>query len=110
MHLVNISKRNSFVKDVFTTFQLPFRSILENKLLILEHYSGFTEEDLDNQSYFVFEEYIKIINEIVQEKKKQRDSEQQEQEKSKNNSNFNPSKLMSGFKSMSSVLGKFKKK
>lgn len=110
MHLTNISKRNSFVKDVFTTFQLPFRSILENKLLILKHYTGFCEEDLDNQSYFVFEEYIKIINDMVQEEKKRQTDSDKEQEKNKSGSNFNPSKLMGGFKSMSNVLGKFKKK
>jgi hypothetical protein len=110
MHLAQISKRNSFIKDVFTTFQMPFRSILENKLLILKHYTGFSEEDLDNQSYFIFEEYIKIINDTIKEEAKKQEIANNEQEKDKNLSNINPSKVMGGFKSMSNVLSKFKKK
>ena len=107
-HLKTSSKRNSFIKDIFNTFQIPLDSILQNKLLILKNYNGFTENDLDNQVYFLFEQYIVLINKFIEdENKKNREEESKKGENNK--SNYNPSKFMNGFKSVSSILGKFKK-
>ena len=76
--------------------------------MILKNYNGFTENDLDNQVYFLFEQYIVLINKFIEdENKKNREEESKKGENNK--SNYNPSKFMNGFKSVSSILGKFKK-
>lgn len=105
MHLTDLSKKDSFIKDIFSCYQLSLESILQNKLLISKHY-GFTENDMDNQLYFVFEEYIKIINKLVDEENKKQ-KEDNNQNDLKQTSGFNPSKIMSG---MSGMMNKFKKK
>lgn len=105
MHLTDLSKKDNFIKDIFGCYQLPLETILQNKLLISKHY-GFTEYDLDNQVYFLFEEYIKIINKLVEEENKKQ-KEENNQNESKQTGGFNPSKIMSG---MSGMMSKFRKK
>lgn len=77
-----------------------------NKLLILKNYTGFCEADLDAQPYFLFEQYIKLINQLTE--KENKDRETSEKEQAKQNS-FNPSSMMKGMGNFSSMMNKFKK-
>lgn len=58
---------------------------------------------MDIWPFWMFEENIKLVNEIVEEEEKQRKKEEDNQ--SKNMPNFNPSSYM---KDASNMAGKFK--
>lgn len=77
-----------------------------NKLLILKNYTGFTESDLNAQPYFLFEQYIKLINQLTEKEVKEREASEKEQAKQ---SSFNPSSMMKGMGNFSSMMSKFKK-
>jgi hypothetical protein len=77
-------------------------NLFKNKLLLQKNYH-LQERSIDDWPFWVFEENIKIINELTDEEDKQRKKQDDQQQKSM--PNFNPSSYMN---SMSSVANKFK--
>ena len=76
---------------------MPLKPLLKNKLLLQKHFHV-VEFCIDEWPYWMFEENIKIVNEIIEE-------EQKNQEKSNKGSsmgNFNPDSYMKSVESMSS--------
>lgn len=59
---------------------------------------------MDIWPYWMFEENIKLVNEIIDEEEKQRKKEEENQQS--NMPNFNPNSMM---KDASNMIGKFKK-
>jgi len=59
---------------------------------------------MDNWPYWMMEENIKIVNEIIDEEEKNRKKEEEKQQT--NTPNFNPGSMM---RDASSMMGKFKK-
>jgi len=57
---------------------------------------------MDGWPYWMFEENIKIVNELSDEEEKQR--KKQEDDQSKSSPNFNPSQYMSSMNSMMSGI------
>lgn len=82
---------------------MPLKSLLKNKLILQKHYH-LQEKSIDSWPYWMFEENIKIVNEITDEEEKERKREEEKQKM--NTPNFNPSSYMSG---MSNMAGKFGK-
>lgn len=80
---------------------MPLTSILKNKVQIAKNYPGFNEQDMDNWPFFIFEEYIKIINELHKEEEKQRKEQEKEQQK-QTKGYGNPSSYMKNMSSMGS--------
>lgn len=82
---------------------IPLTSLLKNKVLLYKHYN-LQDSTIDNWPFWMFEEIVKIINDIVEEESK----EQKKQSEGQNSAmgNFNPSSYMN---SMSSMSGKFKR-
>lgn len=68
-----------------------------------KHYN-LQDSTIDNWPFWMFEEVVKIINDIVEEENKETKKQQEEQGNSMGN--FNPSSYM---KSMSSMSNKFKR-
>jgi len=81
---------------------MPLTSLLKNKLLLSKNYNV-SHSDIDNLPYYIFEEYIKIVNELTEEESK--DRKKQEDEQKAGMPNFNPSSYMKG---VGSSLPKFK--
>jgi len=81
---------------------MPLKSLLKNKLLLQKHYH-LQESSIDIWPYWMFEENIKIVNEITDEEEKERKKEEDKQKM--NTPNFNPSSMMN---SVSSMANKFK--
>jgi len=77
---------------------MPLKGLLKNKLLLQKHFN-LQEAAIDSWAFWLFEENIKIVNEITEEEEKQRKTDD------KNNPNFNPSSMMN---QMSSMANKFK--
>jgi hypothetical protein len=77
-------------------------SLLKNKLLLQKNYH-LQEWAIDDWPFWLFEENIKIVNELTEEEDKQR--KKQEGEQQKGMPNFNPNSYMN---SMSSMASKFK--
>ena len=70
---------------------------------MLQKHFHVAEVSIDDWPYWMFEENIKLVNEILEEEEKQRKKEEDTQ--SKNMPNFNPSSYM---KDMSNMSNKFK--
>jgi len=81
---------------------MPLRHLLKNKLLIQKHYHVI-ETSIDCWPFWMLEENIDIINEIVSEEEKNRKKEEDSQQKSM--PNFNPGSYMND---MSNMANKFK--
>jgi len=58
---------------------------------------------IDEWPFWLFEENIKIVNELNEEEEKQRKQDEESQQKSM--PNFNPNQLMSGVGNIGSNLG-----
>jgi hypothetical protein len=82
---------------------MPLKSLLKNKLLLQKHYH-LQESSIDIWPYWMFEENIKIVNEITDEEEKERKKEEDKQKM--NTPNFNPSSMMNSVSSMASKFGK----
>ncbi len=78
----------------------PLRSLLKNKILLQKNFH-LQESAIDSWPFWMLEENISIVNEIVDEENKN----QKKQDSSTNMPNFNPSSMMSG---MNSMMNKFK--
>ncbi len=81
---------------------MPLKPLLKNKLLLQKHFNV-NEYCMDDWPYWMLEENIKIVNELIEEEEKQRKSSEGDQ--AKNTPNFNPSSYM---KEMSGMANKFK--
>lgn len=77
-------------------------SLLKNKLLLQKNYH-LQEWAIDNWPFWLFEENIKIVNELTDEEEKQKKKQEDQQQKSM--PNFNPGSYMN---SMNSMASKFK--
>ena len=77
-------------------------SLLKNKLILQKNYH-LQEWAIDDWPFWMFEENIRIINELTEEEEKQR--KKQEGEQQKNTPNFNPNSYMN---SMNNMTNKFK--
>lgn len=78
-------------------------SLFKNKLQLYKHYN-LGDDTIDNWPYWMFEEMIKLINQMTEEEAKERKKEEESQ--SKQMGNFSPNSYM---KNMSSMASKFKK-
>jgi|GEM_PF-3077211 hypothetical protein len=81
---------------------IPLTSLLKNKVLMYKHYN-LQDSTIDNWAFWMFEEIVKIINDISEEEGKQEKKQQDEQ--SSGMGGFNPSSYMN---SMSGMANKFK--
>lgn len=79
---------------------MPLKPLLKNKLLIQKHWHV-NEFCIDSWPFWLFEENIKIINEINEEEEKQRKQDEDQQQKGM--PNFNPSKIMDNVPKMPSM-------
>jgi len=70
---------------------------------MLQKHFHVAEISIDDWPYWMFEENIKLVNEILEEEEKHRKKEEDTQ--TKNMPNFNPSSYM---KDMSNMSNKFK--
>ncbi len=67
---------------------MPLKHILKNKLLLQKHFN--TQEDaMDIWPFWMFEENIKLVNEINEEEESQRKKEEEKQQKSMPNFDAN---------------------
>lgn len=82
---------------------MPLQHIFKTKLLVQKHFNT-QEISMDNWPYWMMEENIKIVNEIIDEEEKNRKKEEEKQQT--NTPNFNPGSMM---RDASSMMGKFKK-
>jgi hypothetical protein len=74
-------------------------SLLKNKLLLQKNYH-LQEWSIDNWPFWLFEENIKIVNELTDEEEKHKKKQDDQQQKSM--PNFNPSSYMNSMNNMSS--------
>lgn len=81
----------------------PLTSLLRNKLLLQKNYH-LQEVSIDNWPFWMLEENIKIVNELIEDEEKQKRKDEESQQKTM--PNFNPSSYMN---SMNSMAGKFNK-
>jgi hypothetical protein len=82
---------------------MPLKHILKNKLLLQKHFNT-QEYSMDLWPFWMFEENIKIVNEIVDEENKEREK----QEKSQGDMpNFNPNSMMNNASSMMNSVPKY---
>ena len=82
---------------------MPLKHILKNKLLLQKHFNT-QELSMDEWPYWMFEENIKLVNEIIEEEEKHRKKEEEKQRS--NMPNFNPNSMM---RDASNMASKFKK-
>jgi hypothetical protein len=80
---------------------MPLKDIVRNKILLQKNH-GFQEISIDNWPFWLFEENIKVVNEIIEEEEKQRKKEEESQSKQKG---ADPSSYL---KSLSGISNKFK--
>lgn len=81
---------------------MPLTSILKNKLLLQKHYNC-QEVSMNAWPFWMFEENIKLVNQLISEEEKQRKTDEDKQKS--NMPNMDTSSMMSG---MSSMANKFK--
>lgn len=81
---------------------MPLRHILKNKLLLQKHFHT-QEESMDKWPFWMFEENIKIVNEIAEEEDKQRKQEEEDSKVSMPDTNS----MMKNASSFTSNMPKF---
>jgi len=81
---------------------MPLKHILKNKLQLQKHFHT-QEIAMDEWPYWLFEENIKLVNELIEEEEKHRKKEEDKQQA--NTPNFNPGSMM---KDASGMMNKFK--
>jgi len=80
------------------------KHILKNKLLLQKHFN-LQELSIDKWPFWMFEENIKIVNEIVEEEEKQRKKDEEAQNKQMGN--FDANSMMRNAQSMTNNVPKF---
>ena len=81
---------------------MPLKHILKNKLLLQKHFHT-QEWAMDNWPFWMFEENIKMVNEIIEEEDKQR----KQDEDSQKTSMPDTSSMMKNASNMTNNLPKF---
>jgi hypothetical protein len=81
---------------------MPLKHLLKNKLLLQKHFHT-QEWAMDNWPFWMFEENIKLVNEIIEDEDKQR----KQDEDSQRSSMPDTSSMMKNASSMTSNLPKF---
>jgi hypothetical protein len=71
---------------------MPLKHILKNKLMLQKHFH-LQEIAMDNWPFWMLEENVKLVNEIIEEEETQR--KKQEDEQGKGMGNFNANSMMS---------------
>lgn len=79
---------------------MPLTPLLKNKLLLQKNYHV-NEISIDSWPFWMFEENIKIVNEISDEEEKQRKSDEESQSKSV--PNFNPSSILNSMGNIGNI-------
>lgn len=82
---------------------MPLKHILKNKLLLQKHFNT-QEVSMDEWPYWLLEENIKIVNEIIDEEEKQKKKDEEKQQAGM--PNFNPESMMKNASSMMSGMKK----
>ena len=77
---------------------MPLKHILKNKLLLQKHFNT-QEAAMDEWPFWMFEENIKLVNEIVEEEETNRKKEEDGQQKQMGN--FDANSMMKNAQSMS---------
>ena len=80
----------------------PLKHILKNKLLLQKHFHT-QEWAMDNWPFWMFEENIKLVNEIIEEE----DNQRKKDEDSQRSGMPDTSSMMKNASSMTSNLPKF---
>ena len=83
---------------------MPLKHILKNKLLLQKHFNT-QEVSMDEWPYWLLEENIKIVNEIIDEEEKQKKKDEEKQQAGM--PNFNPGSMMKNASSMTNNIPKF---
>jgi hypothetical protein len=76
---------------------MPLKHILKNKLLLQKHFH-LQEIAMDEWPFWMLEENVKLVNEIMEEEESQR--KKQEDDQSKGMGNFNANSMMSSASDM----------
>lgn len=84
---------------------MPLTFILKNKLLLQKNFH-LQEESINKWPYWLFEENIKIVNEIIEEENKEHEKQQEKQQTS--TPNFDSNQMMRNMNNMTSNMPKFK--
>ena len=83
---------------------MPLKHILKNKLLLQKHFHT-QEVSMNEWPFWMFEENIKIVNEIVEEEESNRKKEEETQQK--NMPNFDANSMMKNASNMTNNLPKY---
>ena len=83
---------------------MPLKHILKNKLLLQKHFHT-QEYAMDEWPFWMFEENIKLVNEIVEEEDSSR--KKQEKDQQKGMPNFDANSMMKNASNMSNNIPKF---
>jgi len=83
---------------------MPLKHILKNKLLLQKHFHT-QEASMDEWPFWMFEENIKMVNEIVEEEETSR--KKQEQDQQKGMPNFDANSMMKNASNMSNSIPKY---
>jgi hypothetical protein len=78
---------------------MPLKHILKNKLLLQKHFHV-QEASMDIWPFWLFEENIKLVNEIIEEEESNR--KKQEEGQQKQMGNFDPGSMMKNAQNMAS--------
>ena len=82
---------------------MPLKHILKNKLLLQKHFHT-QEIAMDEWPFWMFEENIKLVNEIVEEEDSSR--KKQEQDQQKGMPNFDANSIMKNATNMTNNIPK----
>ena len=82
---------------------MPLSHILKNKLLLQKHFN-LQEISIDDWPFWMFEENIRLVNEIVEDEEKNR----KKQEEQSSMGNFDANSMMKNAQSMTNNLPKYK--
>ena len=80
---------------------MPLKHILKNKLLLQKHFH-LQEISIDDWPFWMLEENVKLVNEIIEEEETNR--KKQEDDQSKGMGNFNANSMMSSANDMTRSL------
>jgi len=82
---------------------MPLTFILKNKLLLQKNFN-LQESSMDMWPYWMFEENIKLVNEIIEEENKEHEKQQEKQQDS--TPNFDSNQMMRNMNSMTNNIHK----
>lgn len=82
---------------------MPLTFILKNKLLLQKNFN-LQESSINMWPYWMFEENIKLVNEIIEEENKDHEKQQEKQQDS--TPNFDSNQMMRNMNSMTNNIPK----